>query len=127
MELAEKERLMLDSKKEEILKLTKEILDALNDPEQTMEIKKRMTSILSLLSTIASYAESKNYNLDALMNFTNMLFLQMDLLKNHWTVLGPGLELFCNTVNNVRFNFTKRDIKIRIPKVDFSIFKQSRE
>ena len=123
MELTEKERLMLVEKKEEILKLTKEILDSMNDPKQALEVKKKMTSILSLLSVIASYAESKNYNLDALEKFTTLIFLQMNILRDHWTALHPWIEVFCNTVNNVRFNFTKREIKIRIPKIDFSIFR----
>jgi hypothetical protein len=125
MELAEKERLMLVSKKEEILKLTKEILDPLKDPEQAIEVKKRMTSILSLVSTIASYAESKNYNLDALMRFTTMISLQMDMLGKEWASFGAWIQVFCNTVNSIQFNFTKRDIIIRIPKIDLSIFKQS--
>ncbi|MGA2768800.1 MAG: hypothetical protein ABSF24_10880 [Candidatus Bathyarchaeia archaeon] len=126
MELTEKERLMLVSKKEEILKLTKEILDVLKDPAQAIEVKKRMTSILSLVSTIASYAESKNYNLDALMGITSVISLQMDLLGKNWTSLGAWIEVFCNAVNSIQFNFTKRDIIIRIPKIDLSIFKQSR-
>jgi hypothetical protein len=125
MELTEKERLMLVSKKEEILKLTKEILDVLKDPEQALEVKKKMTSILSLVSTIASYAEAKNYNLDALMRFATMISLEMDMLGKEWTFFGAWIEVFCNTVNSIQFNFTKRDIIIRIPKIDLSIFKQS--
>lgn len=69
VELTEKERLMLVQKKEEIRKLTTEILDIIQYPKKQSEVKKKMTSILSLLSTIASYSDSKNYNLDA---FTQM-------------------------------------------------------
>lgn len=110
------------------MRLTIEILDALKDPKQALEIKKKMTSILSLLSTIASYADSKNYNLDALEDSATMIFLEMDAAKElEWIVLHGMIEIFCNTVNNAQFNFTKRDIKIRIPKIDLSLFRQSRE
>ena len=124
MELTEKERLMLVEKKEEIRKLTMEILDMLNDPEkeiESKEIKKRITSILSLLSTIASYSKSKNYDLNRLTNAANIICVGLDLSKE---VLIPAIEVFCNIVNSVRFDFTKSGIKIHIPKIDFSIFKQ---
>ena len=123
MELTEKERLMLVEKKEEILKLTEEILGIMKAPEQALEVKKKMTSILSLVSTIASYAESKNYNLDPLWQVTNLIFLQMNTRGDHWTTISPWIEIFCNTVNHIQFNFTKRDIKIKIPKIDLSIFR----
>jgi methionyl-tRNA synthetase len=122
MELSEKERLMLVKKQEKILKVTKEIFDCMKDTTQALEIKKKMTSILSLISTIASYSESKNYNLDVLEKMTTTIFLQMDLFGEHWTSLSPWIEVFCNTVNNIKFNFTKRDIRIKMPKIDFSIF-----
>jgi len=127
MELTEKERLMLVEKKEEIRKLTVEILDMLNDSEKEIdikEIKKRITSILSLLSTIASYSKSKNYDLDRLTDAANVIFATFDLDKR---VIPPIIEVFCNYVNSVRFDFTKREFKINIPKIDFSIFKQVRE
>jgi hypothetical protein len=127
MEITEKERLMLVEKKEEILKLTVEILDIYREPKQALEIKKRMTGILSLLSTIACYADSKNYNLDALENAVTMTFLQMNIAGKHWAYVSPMIEVFCNTVNNVQFNFARRDIRIKIPKIDLSIFKQSRQ
>ena len=125
MELTEKERMILVSKKEEILKLTKEILDIMKDPEQAIEVKKRMTSILSLVSTIGCYAKCKNYNLDVLMRFTTMIFLEMDMLEKNWTIFDAWIQVFCNTVNTIQFNLTKKDIIIRIPKIDLSIFKQS--
>jgi hypothetical protein len=127
MELTLKERLMLVEKKEEILELTKEILDILSDSKKALDVKKKMTSILSLLSTIASYSDSKNYNLDALEDSATMIFLEMNMAGEEWTILHGFIEIFCNTVNSVQFNFTKRDIRIRIPKIDLSIFRQSRE
>ena len=124
MELTEKERLMLVQKKEEILKLTKEILDIIKqrDPEQAVEVKKRMTNILSLISTIGSYAKSK-YDSRHLWTSTNLIFLQMDDRGNHWGLTSPWIEVFCNTVNLIEFDFTKRDIKIKIPKIDLSIYR----
>ena len=124
MELTENERLMLVEKKEDILKLTKEILKILKerDPEQALEVKKKMTSILSLISTIGSYAKSK-YDSRNLWASTNMIFLQMNALGDRWTSIASWIEVFCNTVNLIEFNFTKRDIKIKIPKIDMSIFR----
>jgi len=122
MELTENERLMFVQKKEEILKLTQEILDIKDAPKQALETKK-MTNILSLISTIASYADS-NYDLIALWNATNLLFLQMNR-RGSWMISSMSIEVWCNTVNSIRFNFAKRDIKIRIPKIDLTIFKSS--
>jgi len=124
MELTEKERLMLVQKKEEILKLTKEILEITQerDRERALEVKKKMTSILSLISTIGSYAKSK-YDSRNLWASTNMIFLQMNALGDHWPSIRAWIEVFCNTVNLIEFDFTKRDIKIKIPKIDLSIFR----
>jgi hypothetical protein len=127
MEITEKERMMLVAKKEEILTMTKEIMDCLQDPKQAKEVKKKMTSTLSLVSTIASYAESKNYDLDSLTRFATMIFLQMDMLGKNWGIIDAPIQMFCNMVNSIQFNFAKRDIRIKIPKIDFSIFKQPRE
>jgi hypothetical protein len=33
------------------------------------------------------------------------------------------IETFCNYVNSVQFDFTKRGLRIRIPKIDVSIFR----
>jgi hypothetical protein len=123
MELTEKERLMLVQKKEEILKLTKEILDIMKDPKQALEIKKKMTSILSLISTIACYTESKNYNLNPLEHAATLIFLQMDKSEEDWTLCSLFIEYFCNIVNSIQFNFIKRGIKITIPKIDISIIR----
>lgn len=61
MELTEKERLMLVEKKAEIRKLTEEIFDlTVNLKKNGVEIKKKVTGILSLFSVIASYTNSTN-------------------------------------------------------------------
>jgi len=110
MELTEKERLMLVEKKEEILKLTKEILDIEKDPKQAVEVKKKMTSILSLISTIASYSKSKNTSLDYLLQRAKLISDFMD--NNFWKASSTHLEIFCNAVNSIEFDFTKREMKI---------------
>jgi len=124
MELTEKERLMLVEKKEEIRKLTTEILDIMDDPKKQSEVKKKITSILSLLSTIASYSNSKNYNLDAFTQMANVIFTFG--IGRHGE-LRPltvfEIETFCNYVNSIQFEFTRKDFKIRIPKIDISIFR----
>jgi len=125
LELTEKERLLLIKKKEEICKLTNEILEIEHDPEQITEIKKKMTTVLSLISTIASYSESRNIDLQAFLKFAHLLFIEMRIHKrnNTWEMITRNIETFCNFANFIRFNFTKRGIKIVIPKIDLSIFK----
>jgi predicted RNA-binding protein with EMAP domain len=123
MKLTEKERLMLAQKKEEILKLTLEILDNKNDPKQALEIKKKMTSVLSHISLLGSYAKSKNFDTGPLKIATDTIFqfMNMDMFKNNWDLLSPYLEIWCNTVNFIQFDFNKRDINI--PKIDLSLFR----
>jgi hypothetical protein len=79
-----------------------------------IEIKKKITGILSLISTIASYSKPKNCNLDRITMMANMLtHVNMPFL----------LEVFCNTVNSIRFDFARRDLKIVVPEIDVSIFR----
>jgi hypothetical protein len=129
MELTEKERLMLTEKKEEIRKLTTEILDLASKPENALEIKKKFTSILSHLNTIACYSDSKNYNLDVYTQGINLLFVMMDREKHSkiWISSRLMIQMCCNYANSVRFNFTKRDVKIHLPKIDLSIFRTDLE
>ena len=108
MEITEKEREMLVGKKEEIRKLTEEIIDlSIDQVKNEIEIKKRITGIFSLISTIASYAKPKDYDFNRLnlmvntANHTNFRFL---------------LEAFCNDVNSITFDFTKKGLKITLPK-----------
>ena len=121
MKLTEKERLMLVQRKDEILKLTIEILDIKDDPKQALEIKKKMTSVLSQIGVLGSYSKSKNFNTGPLRKLTNELFIYMDMSKDIWIITSTNLEIWCNTVNSIQFDFTKRDIKI--PKIDLSLFK----
>jgi hypothetical protein len=143
MELSENERLMLVGKKDEIRKLTVEIFDLMNTPQQALEIKKKITSIQSLISSIASYSNSKNINLNKLTEFELTLFALIRNLeikdKVRYTHSGywknriyprlwiyevvPNIERYCNYVNSIRFDFTRKDFKIILPKIDFSIFK----
>jgi hypothetical protein len=130
MEITEKERLMLVKKQEEICGLTLRILDMACDPKNLLEIKKNITIILSLLNTIASYSDVKKKNLDVFTTWANLIFYRFylvskcdaDLKDPHgWRksiVSGNrGLEEFCNAVNSINFDFTKRGLKITLPKI----------
>jgi hypothetical protein len=124
MELTEKERLMLVEKKAEIRKLTEHIFDLTVDLEKNrVEIKKKVSGILSLLSVIISYTNSKNNLVLPLIAFAQQIFYLIDSKPCLCKTTTSELEFFCNTVNSIRFNFTKKDLKINIPKVDISIFK----
>jgi len=126
MELTEQERLMLVKKKEEICGLTLQILDMAHDPQNAVKIKKNMTTMLSLINTIASYSDSKNYNLDQFTEGVDALFDLMSLetgLKI-WKLSPSGIENICNWANSIRFEFVKKEFKIHIPKIDISIFRR---
>jgi hypothetical protein len=74
-----------------------------------------MTLILSLLSTIASYSNPKNRDLDGIEDMVNVITSQLDV--ENYTLAECMLEVFCNTVNSIRFDFNHKDrINIILPK-----------
>ncbi|MGD0495480.1 MAG: hypothetical protein ABSB28_05505 [Candidatus Bathyarchaeia archaeon] len=119
MEITEKERLMLTKKKELICGLTLKVLDMAHDPECSLEIKKTVTTILSELNTIASYSNSKNHGLDRFEDGANIIFKHFDLKE--YVLAECMCEVFCNAVNSVRFDFTKKGLKIRFPKINLNL------
>ena len=122
MEITEKERLILVMKKNEIRKLAESILETSSSRASEVEIKKKVTGILSLISTIASYSNSKNYSVDGIGEMANSIFSLLD--TEAYVIADCMLEVFCNTANSIRFDFTKKDLKINIPKIDLSIFRK---
>ena len=107
MELSENERLMLVKKKEDIFKITSELLtkDLINSEKIS-----KMNEILSILSIIESYAKPDR----DLSVFTRIVI--------HITVgLEAGIDVslrisqFCSAVNSIKFDFTKKGLKISIP------------
>ena len=137
MELSEKERLMLVEKKDQIQKLTSEILDIfekITNLDQMVEIKKKINHIISILGIIGSYAKPK-MNLEHYESAANLIFYKLYLLEricqlnpnSDWKdAIRRNIEEFCIYANAIRFEFTKSGIKIHIPKIEFSIFKQER-
>ena len=115
MEITEKERMLLVKKKEEICGATFQILDMAHEPKNAVEIKKDITLILSLLSTISSY--SKSGNLDFASLEAEDIFEDMRNGADWHELIVPSLERFCNDVNSIRFDFTeKRGLKVVLPK-----------
>lgn len=123
---------MLNEKREEIRKLTLEILDMMDKPQQALEIKKKITSILSLINSIASYSNAKNYDVNRFTDVADSIFELIneyvadsgEWSDSYWSIgVKVGLEKFCNYANSIRFDFTKRDFKIHIPKIEITIFK----
>lgn len=129
MELTEKERLMLVEHKKEIQKLTSEILGIMNDPEQSTKIKRKITNILSILSTIGSYAKSRDYDLDLFSTMAESIFGDMSGINIglhadfYWNTVMKKIEKFCIYTNSIQFDFTRKDFRIIIPKIDISIFR----
>jgi len=126
MEISEQERLMLVKKKELICGLTLKVLDMANDSQNEVKIKKNLTMMLSLINTIASYSDSKNYDLNLYTKGMNALFDLMSKEKRlkTWALSPKVIESACNYANSIRFEFVKKDFKIHIPKIDISIFRR---
>jgi hypothetical protein len=129
MELSEKERFILMQKKQELQVITNKAIDIVNsekNEKDEVELKKCITNMLSIINMIGSYANSKNVNLDAFSNFANLIFMSArvsHLSNESWGIVKLMVEVFCNDVNSIRFNFTKKTLKIIIPKINLSLFK----
>ncbi len=124
MELSEKERLMLIKKKENICGATLKLLSIAHDPKNVLEIKKGFTLILSLLTSIASYSDAKNVDLNKFTKYVNELFDLMWLEKEGVWISSPKvIDYLCNQANSIRFEFGKKKFKINIPKIDISIIR----
>lgn len=129
MEITEKERLMLVKNKETICGATLQILRMAHDPKNSLIIKENITTILSLLNTIASYSNVKGKSLDVFTTWADLIFSRFYLASkcgddnqdswNEYIVCGERrLEEFCNAVNSIRFDFTpKKGINIGLPKI----------
>lgn len=125
MELTEKERLMLVGNKKEIQKLTSEILGIMDDPEEATKIKRKITNILSILSTIGSYAKPKD-DLGVFSTMAESIFADLTDLPTPeflWLFVVKRIEKFCIYTNSIQFDFTRKDFRIIIPKIDISIFR----
>jgi len=119
MELSENERLMLVKKKGEIFKLTSEILTNYDPRGSSTEIVNKLNQILSLLSTIESYAKpDRNLN-----NITRYVMHLTGILNTSGYDASLSLQTFCIIVNSIKFDFTKNVLKLHIPKIDLTIFK----
>ncbi|MDD1680695.1 MAG: hypothetical protein LUQ35_03710 [Methanoregula sp.] len=106
MQTTEPERLLVIEKKEEVCRLSLEILDILHqdktDGEDVAEVKKRMIQVLSLLHIVASYG-SPNRDLDAVMRLVLRFFSVQSKDKDGF-IQGVAIgELFCITVNSIEF------------------------
>jgi len=101
---------MLVKKKEEIFQVTAEIMHLYEKGDEITAIQNKMNQILSLLSTIESFATPDR----DLSNFTRLVAqISLDLeIGFDSTLLIP---FFCTTVNSIKFDFTKKRLKISIP------------
>jgi len=107
MELTENERLMLVRKKEEIYKISNELITGKLTAEEQIS---KINEIISLLSTIESYAKPDR----------ELIYVtQCALHIIHWIQSGLDggemqINMFCTVVNSIKFDFTQR--RILLPK-----------
>lgn len=106
MQTTESGRLLILEKKEEICRLSLEILDIIHqqrtDGDDIIEVKKRMIRILSLLNGLAGYGYPGR-DLDAVMKLVLRFFSMQGREKDDVVQGIPLCELFCITVNAIDF------------------------
>jgi hypothetical protein len=107
MELSENERQILVGIKKEIYQITAELLtENISNTEKMTKLNK----ILSLLSTIESYAKPDR-DLSVFPTYVTQIMV--------WIESGMDVRLriavFCTAVNSIKFDFTKKGLKISIP------------
>ena len=123
LELTETERLMLVGKKEELRKLTEEIIQLTEEIETNkIAIKMKIQGILSLISTLSSYTNSK----PNMQPFVQMSIYISHLLESKTPFQGTirtFLNIFCSSANAMTFSFNKNGLTIVVPKIDLSLFK----
>lgn len=106
MQTTESERLLVIEKKEEVCRLSLEILDIIHQDktngDDLLKVKKKMVQVLSLLHVLASYG-SPNRDLDAIMRLVLRFFSVQGKDKDAF-IQGVAIgELFCITVNSIEF------------------------
>jgi hypothetical protein len=130
VEITEKERFMLLEYKKQICDATMELIELSHELEKNeLEIKKKISYVLSSLSKIASYSKIKNCNVDGFKEIANEIFedfihpsREFELLReidsSFWEKeINLKLELFCYYANFIRFDFAnKKAIEITFPK-----------
>jgi hypothetical protein len=77
MEITEKEREMLERERDEIKKLSLEILELENDPENSTRIKQNVIGIQFSINRMSSYSCSKNYELNTFASFADILLYML--------------------------------------------------
>ncbi|MDD1682819.1 MAG: hypothetical protein LUO98_03185 [Methanoregula sp.] len=128
MQTTESERLLLMEKKEEVCRLSLEILDIIHQEntagEDVIEVKKRMVQILSLLHILAGYG-SPGRDLDALMRLALRFYSVQGKARDDFVSGIPVAELFCITANSIDFSSSwfPTIIKAHIPPHDILVKK----
>jgi hypothetical protein len=128
MQTTEPERLLLIEKKEEVCRLSLEILDIIHQEtttgEDVIEVKKRMVQILSLLHILAGYG-SPGRDLDALMRLALRFYSLQGRARDDFVSGIPVAELFCITANSIGFSYgwLPTIIKAQVPPHDILVKK----
>jgi hypothetical protein len=107
MELSENERLMLVKKKEEIFKISDQLLTGKLSASEKIS---KMNEILSLLSTIEGYAKP-----DRDLSVLPRIVLEDILCLKSGMDAELKIALFCTIVNSIKFDFTKKKPIVSIP------------
>jgi len=138
METTEKEKFaialldMINKKREEVKKLTSDIIALENDPKNVVKIKQYIQSIIN---AVASCSNSDSNDLEIIKLDANIIFRLIRMSKDSyddqtikprsWHVLVTHrLEDFCimaNAWNPIKFDFSKKGLKIDLKNVNIGI------
>jgi len=123
---------MVNKKKEEIGKLTNEIIEWEDDPKNIKKIKQ---SVLSILNAVTFCTDSKSYDLHLVTLSADMVFDVLRPFSNpddpdevepdsFGLVITHQIEDFCNYANSwnpIKYDFTEKGWKIEFKNLNIGI------
>jgi hypothetical protein len=118
MELREKQILQLKRNLDKIYRLKNEILKLAGESQNAGALKNKMAEVLLLLGSIASCANPRNEELESFMKKANLRFVGMEIESSPWPAIEHEVELFCEYINSIAFNFTTKGVKVFITNAE---------
>lgn len=118
MKITAKEREMLEKERDDIRRLTKEIIQLQNDPNNSNKLKQNVIGIQSALGRITSYTNSKNYDLDKITTIAKSVLTLLSSIPP--TELQDAFEQLINNPSKELKDLIRKRLKIN-PEIIYEV------